>query len=55
MTPIIGRTAEEAQAKYEKYKAMADWKGGMAKLSQYINVVSSNLLHRWFRISSYRA
>jgi alkanesulfonate monooxygenase SsuD/methylene tetrahydromethanopterin reductase-like flavin-dependent oxidoreductase (luciferase family) len=38
MTPILGRTLEEAQAKYEKYKAMADWKGGIAKLSQYINV-----------------
>ena len=38
MTPIIGRTVEEAQAKYEKYKALADWKGGMAKISQYINV-----------------
>lgn len=38
MAPIIGRTVEEAQAKYEKYKAMADWRGGLAKLSQYINV-----------------
>lgn len=38
MTPIIGRTEEEAKAKYEKYKACADWKGGMAKLSQYLNV-----------------
>jgi alkanesulfonate monooxygenase SsuD/methylene tetrahydromethanopterin reductase-like flavin-dependent oxidoreductase (luciferase family) len=38
MTPILGRTLEEAEAKYEKYKAMADWRGGMAKLSQYINV-----------------
>lgn len=38
MTPILGRTLEEAQAKYEKYKAMADWRGGIAKLSQYLNV-----------------
>jgi alkanesulfonate monooxygenase SsuD/methylene tetrahydromethanopterin reductase-like flavin-dependent oxidoreductase (luciferase family) len=38
MTPILGRTLEEAQAKYEKYKANADWRGGIAKLSQYLNV-----------------
>jgi alkanesulfonate monooxygenase SsuD/methylene tetrahydromethanopterin reductase-like flavin-dependent oxidoreductase (luciferase family) len=38
MTPVIGRTLEEAQAKYDKYKSLADWKGGIAKLSQYINV-----------------
>lgn len=38
MTPILGRTLEEAQAKYEKYKAAADWRGGIAKLSQYLNV-----------------
>jgi len=38
MTPILGRTLEEAQAKYDKYKACADWRGGMAKLSQYLNV-----------------
>lgn len=37
-TPIVGRTLEEAQAKYEKYKAHVDWRGGMAKLSQYLNV-----------------
>ncbi|EHL01386.1 putative monooxygenase moxC [Glarea lozoyensis 74030] len=37
MTPILGRTLEEAQAKYERYKAAADWRGGMAKLSQYLN------------------
>jgi FMN-dependent oxidoreductase (nitrilotriacetate monooxygenase family) len=36
MTPVLGRTLEEAQAKYEKYKAAADWKGGMAKISQYL-------------------
>jgi alkanesulfonate monooxygenase SsuD/methylene tetrahydromethanopterin reductase-like flavin-dependent oxidoreductase (luciferase family) len=38
MAPIVGRTIEEAQAKYEKYKAASDWKGGIAKVSQYINV-----------------
>lgn len=38
MTPILGRTLEEAQAKYEKYKEAADWRGGIAKLSQYLNV-----------------
>lgn len=38
MTPILGRTLEEAQAKYERYKAAADWRGGIAKLSQYLNV-----------------
>lgn len=38
MTPILGRTLEEAQAKYEKYRANADWEGGIAKLSQYLNV-----------------
>src|SRR5688572_23577797 len=29
ITPILGRTVEEAQAKYNKYKAMADWRGGL--------------------------
>ncbi|EXJ82049.1 hypothetical protein A1O1_08118 [Capronia coronata CBS 617.96] len=38
IAPIIGRTMEEAQAKYERYKALADWRGGLAKLSQYLNV-----------------
>lgn len=38
MTPILGRTLEEAQAKYDKYAANVDWRGGMAKLSQYLNV-----------------
>lgn len=38
LTPILGRTLEEAQAKYEKYRANADWEGGIAKLSQYLNV-----------------
>lgn len=35
--PIIGRTIEEAQAKHDRYKACADWRGGLAKLSQYLN------------------
>lgn len=38
ITPVLGRTLEEAQAKYNKYKAMADWRGGLAKISQYLNV-----------------
>ena len=38
ITPILGRTMEEAQAKYDKYAANVDWRGGMAKLSQYLNV-----------------
>lgn len=38
MTPILGRTLEEAKAKYEHYKSLADWRGGMAKLSSFINV-----------------
>jgi FMN-dependent oxidoreductase (nitrilotriacetate monooxygenase family) len=36
-SPIVGRTEEEAQAKYEQYKSCVDWRGGMAKLSQYLN------------------
>lgn len=38
MCPIIGRTLEEAQEKYDRYKQFVDWKGGIAKLSQYLNV-----------------
>jgi alkanesulfonate monooxygenase SsuD/methylene tetrahydromethanopterin reductase-like flavin-dependent oxidoreductase (luciferase family) len=37
IAPIIGKTLEEAQAKFDKYKAAVDWRGGMAKLSQYLN------------------
>ena len=37
-TPIVGRTVEEAQAKYEKYRKMVDWEGGLAKLSGYLNL-----------------
>jgi alkanesulfonate monooxygenase SsuD/methylene tetrahydromethanopterin reductase-like flavin-dependent oxidoreductase (luciferase family) len=36
IAPILGRTLEEAQAKHTKYEEAADWKGGMAKLSQYL-------------------
>lgn len=36
ITPILGKTVEEAQAKYEKYKKNIDWEGGLAKLSGYI-------------------
>jgi alkanesulfonate monooxygenase SsuD/methylene tetrahydromethanopterin reductase-like flavin-dependent oxidoreductase (luciferase family) len=38
MTPIVGKTVEEAQAKYDKYKTMVDWEGGLAKLSGYLNL-----------------
>lgn len=38
ITPILGRTLEEAQTKYEKYKSMVDWEGGLAKLSGYLNL-----------------
>ncbi|RDW73034.1 bacterial luciferase-like protein [Coleophoma cylindrospora] len=38
ITPILGRTLEEAQAKYEKYKACIDYEGGLAKLSGYLNM-----------------
>ncbi|KAF4626674.1 hypothetical protein G7Y89_g11481 [Cudoniella acicularis] len=38
MCPIIGRTLEEAQAKYNKFKAQVDVEAGMAKLGQYLDV-----------------
>lgn len=38
ITPIVAPTLEEAEAKYERYRSMADWKAGIAKLSQYVNV-----------------
>ncbi|CZR67946.1 uncharacterized protein PAC_17845 [Phialocephala subalpina] len=38
ITPILGRAMEEAQAKYEKYLACVDYRGGMAKLGSYLNV-----------------
>ena len=38
ITPIIGRTKEEALSKYEKYKSCVDYRGGMAKLGSYLNI-----------------
>jgi alkanesulfonate monooxygenase SsuD/methylene tetrahydromethanopterin reductase-like flavin-dependent oxidoreductase (luciferase family) len=33
ITPILGRTLEEAQAKHDSYRSLVDWRGGIAKLS----------------------
>jgi alkanesulfonate monooxygenase SsuD/methylene tetrahydromethanopterin reductase-like flavin-dependent oxidoreductase (luciferase family) len=38
LTPIIGRTMEEAQAKYEKAYELADYRGGLAKMSNYLGI-----------------
>lgn len=38
MTPILGRTMEEAQAKWQAAKSMVDYKGGLAKLSTFMNL-----------------
>jgi alkanesulfonate monooxygenase SsuD/methylene tetrahydromethanopterin reductase-like flavin-dependent oxidoreductase (luciferase family) len=38
ITPIVGRTMEEAKAKYEKYLSCVDYRGGMAKLGGYLNL-----------------
>ncbi|RDW61482.1 dimethyl-sulfide monooxygenase-1 [Coleophoma crateriformis] len=38
ITPILGRTLEEAQAKYEGFKKLADWRGGLVKLSSFLGV-----------------
>jgi alkanesulfonate monooxygenase SsuD/methylene tetrahydromethanopterin reductase-like flavin-dependent oxidoreductase (luciferase family) len=38
ITPIVGRTMEEAKAKYEKYLSCVDYRGGMAKLGSYLNL-----------------
>ncbi len=38
IAPILGRTVEEAQAKYERYEKMVDVEGGLAKLSGYLNI-----------------
>jgi len=35
ITPILGRTLEEAQAKYEHAKSFADWEGGIACVSGF--------------------
>jgi alkanesulfonate monooxygenase SsuD/methylene tetrahydromethanopterin reductase-like flavin-dependent oxidoreductase (luciferase family) len=36
--PILGRTLEEAQAKHDKWKPNADWEGGLATISSFMNV-----------------
>lgn len=38
ITPIIGKTLEEAQEKYGKALANADYKGGLAKMSRYLGL-----------------
>lgn len=38
INPIVGRTLEEAEAKFAAYKKCVDWEGGLAKLSGYLNV-----------------
>lgn len=38
ITPIIGRTLEEAQAKWEKARTMVDYRGGLVKLSTFLNI-----------------
>jgi alkanesulfonate monooxygenase SsuD/methylene tetrahydromethanopterin reductase-like flavin-dependent oxidoreductase (luciferase family) len=35
ITPIVGRTLEEAQEKYEIAKSYADWEGGLACVSGF--------------------
>jgi len=37
MTPILGRTLEEAQAKAAKYRKCLDWEAGLAKMSGFVN------------------
>jgi alkanesulfonate monooxygenase SsuD/methylene tetrahydromethanopterin reductase-like flavin-dependent oxidoreductase (luciferase family) len=38
IAPIVGRTMEEAQAKHDRYEANADWEGGLATISSFMNV-----------------
>jgi len=38
ITPIIGRTLEEAQAKWAKARTMVDYRGGLVKLSTFLNI-----------------
>jgi alkanesulfonate monooxygenase SsuD/methylene tetrahydromethanopterin reductase-like flavin-dependent oxidoreductase (luciferase family) len=38
ISPIVGRTLEEAQAKYEACRANIDIIGGLAKFSGYTNI-----------------
>lgn len=37
MTPILGRTLEEARAKHDRYRACIDWEAGLAKISGFVN------------------
>lgn len=43
ITPILGRTIEEAQAKHGKWRKCIDWEGGLAKLSSFVNFDFSRL------------
>lgn len=38
IAPIVGRTVAEAQAKYDRWAKLADWEGGLAKMSGYLNI-----------------
>jgi alkanesulfonate monooxygenase SsuD/methylene tetrahydromethanopterin reductase-like flavin-dependent oxidoreductase (luciferase family) len=38
IAPIVGRTMEEAQAKHDRYEKNADWEGGLATISSFMNV-----------------
>lgn len=38
IAPIIGRTLEEAQAKHDRWFLNADWEGGLATISSFMNV-----------------
>lgn len=38
ITPIVARTVEEAQSKYRRALANADYKGGLAKFSSYLGI-----------------
>jgi hypothetical protein len=37
ITPIIGKTLEEAQAKRKELKKYADDRGGLVKVSSFLN------------------
>jgi alkanesulfonate monooxygenase SsuD/methylene tetrahydromethanopterin reductase-like flavin-dependent oxidoreductase (luciferase family) len=38
IAPIVGKTMEEAQAKHDRYEKNADWGGGLATISSFMNV-----------------
>ena len=38
MCPMLGKTLEEAQAKYEHAREMADWLGGLGTISGFTGV-----------------